>query len=294
MSPNFRINARKFAITISNPFGQPSWNRQEFDKQYILDHYKSIPGVKYVLVARELHQSGEIHFHALVRFQDKKDIRRSDFFNINGCQANVQAARAPWINYCKKTGDFIESEETEESIPSLREAAESMVWVDYLEYLHKQQVQFGIGKAMWEVFHGEVDTTVYEPGEGEECDQLQQYVYDFRQRRSLVLVGRTGCGKTSWAKRNAPKPTLLVRHADQLKRFDATTHASIIFDDLDFKQWPRHSQIYLVDTDDDAPIHRRYGITTIPARTPRIFTANEHPFIDDPAINRRINKVIIN
>lgn len=91
----------------------------------------------------------------------------------------------------------------------------------------------------------------------------------------------------------APKPALLVSHLDRLKTYSSAIHKSIIFDDITFKHLHREAQIHLVDTHNPRDIHIRYSTAYIPANTPKIFTANTFPFIIDPAIERRINKFIL-
>lgn len=114
---------------------------------------------------------------------------------------------------------------------------------------------------------------------------------------STVVVGRPGCGKTTWAKMTSPKPALFVRHLDSLQDLKPY-HRSIIFDDLDFKHLPPPTQKFLADTSDLAEIHIRYRVARLPAGITKIFTCNEYPFIVDgihgAAIRRRVNLLEIN
>lgn len=105
------------------------------------------------------------------------------------------------------------------------------------------------------------------------------------------MVGPTGCGKTSWAKRVAPKPALWVRHIDVLREFREGYHQSIIFDDMSFKHMPQQAQVHLTDWHNKSHIHCRYGHATVPAKTVKIFTCNEYPFIQDPAVKRRVHLI---
>jgi len=133
------------------------------------------------------------------------------------------------------------------------------------------------------------------------------YEYDCPERlneislpmsKSLVIVGPAGCGKTSWAKEKAPKPALFIRHLDSLRKLNRS-HKSIIFDDLDFKHLPAHSQKFLVDIDNLAEIHVRFAVASIPAGVQRIFTAHDYLFSRDdpyhsPAIERRLTLLDLN
>lgn len=107
---------------------------------------------------------------------------------------------------------------------------------------------------------------------------------------SHILWGPSGVGKTQFAISHFKNP-LIVSHADDLKRFD-NTYDGIVFDDMDFKHWPRTSQIHLVDKDLTRSINCRFTNATIPANTRKIFTTNEFDGLifdlSDNAIRRRV------
>lgn len=119
------------------------------------------------------------------------------------------------------------------------------------------------------------------------ASQLKYFTLPEEGHKSLIIRGKSGCGKTTWAKYHAPKPALFVTHMDDLRKL-TTEHKSIIFDDMDFKHFPRTAQIHLVDRFDARSIHVRYGTATIPAGIVKIFTCNEYPFTEDEAIKRRV------
>lgn len=90
-----------------------------------------------------------------------------------------------------------------------------------------------------------------------------------------ILYGGSGLGKTSYALSHFTNP-LLIRHIDSLRQtFDPTLHDGLVFDEICTNRWPIPSIITLFDMDFDATVHCRYGIATIPAGFPRIFTINE-------------------
>ena len=106
---------------------------------------------------------------------------------------------------------------------------------------------------------------------------------------SLMIVGASGIGKTTWACTLFDNP-LLISHIDELRAFDAGFHGGIIFDDMSFEHIPRTAQIHLLDVDFQRAIHVRYGTVMLPKNTKKIFTTNTiHMFtINDPAIARRL------
>jgi len=155
-------------------------------------------------------------------------------------------------------------------------------------------------ECIWKTCHVPRANTITEDQthEGFMCDALREFTFQDWDTKSLVLYGESGCGKTTWAKKNMPKPALFVSHMDTLKEFDPTFHKSIIFDDMSFSHYPRDSQIHMVDQYDPRAIHCRYAVANIPAKTPKVFTANERIFLQDAAIARRtavkkINGIVI-
>lgn len=285
---SFRIAAKHFFLTYSN-VEQQGWI--EFTKEDLLQFLSAIEGVAYVIACKEIHQDGSPHFHALVRFGRKKDIRNERFFDFNDVHPNIQAAKNPSasINYCKKDNDWVESGSS--GSVNLQDLCSSMSRLEWLTYCIHNKIAFAYCDEIWKLSHLDRVATIEEGTEilGTMCPRLEEFRYD--GLLSLVLIGPAGCGKTTWAKRFLPKPILFVTHIDRLKDYDSAYHKSIIFDDMDFTHIPRTAQIELVDRENPRDIHRRYGITNIPAGVPKCFTGNSRMFIDDEAINRRIKVV---
>ena len=96
----------------------------------------------------------------------------------------------------------------------------------------------------------------------------------FDWKTSLVLVGATNIGKTSFAKAILGPTALLVSHIDDLLSYDPYENAGLIFDDMQFTHIPETAQIHITDIDEDRSIHCRFFNATIPANTKKIFTCN--------------------
>jgi hypothetical protein len=108
----------------------------------------------------------------------------------------------------------------------------------------------------------------------------------------MVCLGSSGIGKTTWAKSYAKKPSLFVTHIDDLKKFRADEHKSLIFDDVSFYHYPIQSQIHLCDVENPRSIHVRYGTVSLPKGVQKIFTCNEEPLnVTHEAVARRIKLV---
>lgn len=290
----FRVDAKNFAITF------PATATLPFDKQQLLDHLSSITGVIYTLVCKELHETGVPHFHALVTFGRRKNVRDPRFFDYMGAHANVQAVRnlGQWIDYVKKDGDYIEHGEPPEltapqrdrsRLPLINEFNSELAW---LTACLEGKVPAGYAIRMWQL-HQQLDCLTVNadyqpPAAAQVCDALSSLSLPDDDFKSIVLIGPSGVGKTIWAKSKAPKPALFVSSADDLRHL-RPEHKAIIFDDCNFNHWPRESQIHLVDRYEPRSIRIRYTNALLPQGILRIFTANTDPILlSDEAIRRRV------
>lgn len=267
-----------------------TYPQSDFDHDTVHNALQLVKPVVWARVARERHEDGNWHIHAIVRFGARvRGSTNARIFDIEGRHPNIQVPRRikDVLEYCAKDGDYRDYG----PIPGaasvydqLKQAAES----GRRSPLDKCALDNRISKQwadhIWEL-QAPSKYNILEPSGGIECMQLQGLQFD---GTVIGIVGPTGCGKTSWATRVAPKPALWVRHMDDLRRFRDGHHASIIFDDMDFGHLPRVAQIHILDWYMPSSIHVRYGTVTIPAKTPKIFTGNSRMFSDDPAINRRI------
>lgn len=112
--------------------------------------------------------------------------------------------------------------------------------------------------------------------------------------KSHIVWGPAGVGKTQWALAHFSNP-LFVTHKDDLKQL-SPDHDGIVFDDMDFRHWPRTAQIHIVDQEQPRSIDVKHGVAVIPSHTKKIFTTNQTSgFIFelccdrlDPAIERRV------
>jgi len=172
-----------------------------------------------------------------------------------------------------------------------------MSYIQWLDYCLANEISAGFCTLFWNATHGAQNTITEDYiGEGRICEALNLFEYKFEQSdKVLVLIGEAGCGKTSWAKREIPKPALFVSHMDDLKGFKSGEHKSIIFDDVNINHFPRESQIHVLDFYDPRSIHCRHRVAEIPAGVYKCFTSNVEPMLlSDEAIRRRCHVVRVN
>lgn len=250
--------------------------------------------LKYYIVAREKHADGNFHLHACVEF-DTIQRKSVEWLDFEGKHPNKQDPRkwAACVQYCKKEGDFMEGPAEAHLLhASPMEVCEGMEnQADWFEYCIEKKIGFQYATWFWNRAHPPASTILTHQHEGVIVERLQELHFDPAIHRTLILRGPSGCGKTTWAKRNMPLPSLFVSHIDDLKLFKVGFHKSIIFDDVDFNHYPRTSQIAIVDFDNPRSIHCRHQVAMIPAKVFKVFTCNEWPLCEDPAVLRRVRRI---
>jgi len=272
-----------------------TYPRADIDSNALIAFLESIKPVVWARVGRELHADEGRHSHCIVRFGARVKTRNNiRIFDYEGHHPNIQVPRKllETIRYCGKDGDFVDqgpvpTPKGETDVDDIIALAKGGDRDAFDRACLAARLSYQWASHLWGR-HAVDQSTVREAGEGVECQQLRDLQFN---GQVMVVVGASGCGKSSWAKRVAPKPALWVTHLDDLKKL-SREHKSIIFDDMSFHHLPRTTQIYLADWNDSRTIHCRNTNATIPAMTPKIFTANEHPFDrEDPAIARRLHTV---
>lgn len=285
--PNvFRLNARYYFLTY------PQCTTPRATLWDLLHRL----GARWSIICTEQHADGNAHLHAVVDWGRKKDTRNSRAFDIDAFHPNVQAVKNlnASIAYCKKEGEWeefgITDQEEEENFITIAQTVEEG---EYYHYCLKKKVPYQYAAKFHELARKDRGNTIVDDSlvQGRMRQDLQFLALP-EVPQSSVLVGPSGCGKTTWALKKTPKPALLVSHMDDLRHFDPNYHKSLVFDDMKFIHMPLQAQIHIVDQDWPRSIHCRYRTAPIPAHTHKIFTCNEQPFADHPAIERRITRIL--
>ena len=121
---------------------------------------------------------------------------------------------------------------------------------------------------------------------------------DFTVKKTIVLWGPPGVGKTQYALTHFEKP-LLVTDWNDLKHLDSS-YDGIIFDNMDFCRRSRLQCKLLVEHTAEAPIYYRHFVARIPQGMRRIFITTVRggkifgKHSDDGSIKWRTNFVCSN
>lgn len=252
----------------------------------------------YYVVCRELHEDGMPHLHACVEYREHYRGNVTSF-DWEGRHPNKQDPRK-WIaccTYVKKGGDYLEGpadakgKKMVANIDCLAECASHDTMESWYSWCVSRKISYQYAEFFWRRVHQNYETIVDNEHPGKISEALEALEWN-ESWKTLVLIGKSGIGKTTWAKMRIPKPCLFVSHIDALRKFEIGYHKSILFDDVDFKHYPRTSQIHIVDFENPRHIHVRHTIASIPAGIVKVFTANCDPLdLTDEAVRRRCHVI---
>lgn len=275
-----------------------TYPQSDIDFDELVNGLKLIADIAWARVCREQHEDGNYHNHVVVKFSRRVQSRNQRVFDIGGRHPNIQPVRSikRALAYVTKDGQFRDfgtvpdgsgTKTAAEIFELARNAEEHDYWVAAAE----ARIPYQYAAKFRQLAHSSDAETITDYSGNIEWERVDLQITPLPAHLSIVLVGASGIGKTSWVKRVCPKPALWVRHMDVLRNFRAEYHKCIVFDDMSFGHMPVQAQIHLVDWQDTSHVHCRYGHATIPANTLRFFTCNSFPFSPHPAVLRRIHQM---
>ena len=247
---SFRFAAKRVFLTYSDVC--PS-----FTKETVFYDINERYPLKYYFIAEERHSSGGRHIHCVFEFRYKVDSRDASFLDINdGCcehHPNIQPIKkgqAHWdrcVEYSMKEDPLPFA--NIELKPTWGEMFDKAMDAEHYLRLVKQHYprDYALNYSRLVTMAREnfpihsVNTVVDFSVDWEISLPPELICFEPQPMKSIVVVGPAGCGKTTWAKLVAPKPSLFVRHLDSLTDLKPT-HKSIIFDDLEFGHLPHATQ----------------------------------------------------
>lgn len=120
----------------------------------------------------------------------------------------------------------------------------------------------------------------------EDCDVERFKTIEWDRSKALVLLGPSQCGKTSWAAAQFKNP-VMVGELNELRGMSWDGVDGIVFDEADFANFKRKTQIFMLDMKYTRTIKVADYTVTIPKGMPRIFCNNQRCFSELPEINNR-------
>jgi len=298
-----------------------TWSQApQLSKEAIAGHLKAFGEVESLAVGQETHADGGVHFHACVIYKEKIS-RRPTAFAIRGRTADVRVANAkkgPLKDCIMNYWTYAQKEDPNPllegpgPLPAKRdrnsiylEAAELAATVsvdaalDFVrlnvaaDYVTKLD---SINRNL--VSHRNKKTRHLAPARS--LNEFAHAPIIPPDWRVLFLWGKSGAGKTQYAKALLPEASI-IRHRNQLA--DADFSKGVIFDDFDVSHWPPTAVIHLVDWDEVTGTDVKHGYVIIPPHTRKIFTFNRivdawcPPSISEEqfqAVRRRMTIIEIN
>jgi len=287
-----------------------TWSQApNLSKEMIRDHLATLGEISGLVVGQEAHTDGGTHFHACVIY--KKAIRKQlKSFSILGRHADIRCANAKRgplaqcvMNYwtyaqkedpnpliqgvapvLKRSKNEIYREAIDlaekESVAAAMDHLNAMAPMDYVQRMDQ------LTRSLTAHRDKKMRVTI-PPRNVSDFENAPEVPEDWKV---LFLWGKTGLGKTQFAKALLPEATI-VRHRNQLNQCDFTK--GIIFDDFDVSHWPPSAVIHLLDWDEVSGIDVKYGMVTIPPRTRKIFTFNKRPDAWAPLTNEETFQAIL-
>ena len=213
------FNGKQFFLTYSQS--------GDLSKEQLLTFLRTKGELKTYVIGSERHVEGGNHLHAVVTYE--ATVRGgARLFDCEAVHPNVQPCRslAACRTYAKKDGDYIEELGTNVEQTSIQEdclAAASET--DWYQHCVGKNIPFAYAQFFWSRLRNDQCTINGDDHPGVMCEQLERFRFvESNAFQCFVVLGASGCGKTTWAKRNMPKPALFATHVDDLKKFRANFH----------------------------------------------------------------------
>lgn len=278
----FKFDSQAFFLTYPH---------SEVTHDELAEHIRSIAAVDWLRVCTERHADGEPHLHAVGRFSKRFQTRNERIFDCQGRHPKIEPVRSVGraLAYVSKDGNYtdyglVPARQCKRDWAAIRDAAGGDE-EEWLRVVFEEKIPQHVAKRLRELHESvDVDLDSYDGRPVNSALETLPATWE-----SMLVIGEPGIGKTGWAMKACPRPCLLVKHVDTLRCYRSGYHASILFDDIEFKHMPRATQLQLCDFENQCQVHVRYGVAVIPAHVPRLFLCNPgcEPFIEDAAIQGR-------
>ena len=163
-------------------------------KEDLRDYLKGKGDTESVVVSRELHESGEPHLHAYVKYKSQKTARTKTF-DFKGHHPNVQSCKNYYavVKYIKKDKDYLEEGIDTKQYVEARENKKSTIGAKLIK--KEQTVEQAVAENPELIFqYGTLKKNV-------ENYLLNTTPHEDFERVNYWIVGEPGIGKSQWVRR---------------------------------------------------------------------------------------------
>lgn len=311
----FRLYAKKLFLTYPDTKAT-----KQLDLSQIIEELRTIfsrkkANIRRIVVGREtglndLDNPYE-HMQMAIELDRRIDIRHERDLDLLGSHGKYEACRnfQNAVRYCQKDGNFKQWSDTK-PVTQLIDATGSVTGITQ----HLMQIKDPIdrktaikgfseaSRAIYQLNKSRIDKAVFNTTinlnngpKHEECEfnlppEYVDWKLHHKHKKSLLLLGVTGTGKTSLALAAFKNP-LMVRDLNALANLE-NEHDGIVFDDVIFDSLKRQNQIHLLDVERSSDWNIKFGIAKIPAGISRIFTSNQdvQGFIGEMKVPKEIER----
>lgn len=313
----FRISAKKLFLTYSQV--DPEMTAEHVLQQLQNNFY----GFNYI-ISKESHGGGEAHFHVILTNKNKFNIQNADKLDVEFdgkvFHGNYQAVKIlpKVVEYVCKGKDYITNltnlqdgkllDDKDFLLQRIQDIGYEKALAEYIRQYPKKALSGSSAsvlmkniRAAKQAMREAQDPVLETPFEMQHFNltgRLQRWAGNPKlyKKKALILVGRSGIGKTEFAKVFCLQhkwKTLVVSHNEDFQKLDESYDA-VIIDDSNFNDFSDSQKLAIINTTVDKTIRVLYKTVTRKMGTVTMILMNHkqyqeiHQIIQQEPFARRV------
>lgn len=280
----FNFVGKTYGLTFSDAGGIES-------KEALHSYLQNLLGVHHCCVSRELHESGEQHFHVAGRLDHKFTTTDCHFFDYmddtdTNNHPNIVKGGPAWLTYVMKGEDYVSTYPSKPNVMADALACSSTERA--LDHIRQHDagsyVKFGISiEKNLQRHYGRTNRVSVPRWSGPY--PAGRYPPDWNPHtHALHLWGPPGSGKTCFAqhllREHFGDCEYVKAHPEALKTLSFTK--PFVFDEAMFLLHPAAMSREITDVVSGGVVDARYNAITIPPGIPRVFVSNQRWVFKNP------------